>query len=106
MPSVVIVWVVVTLVFSILMFILGYIAGRVDSILSSLGYSPGFSSESRKSSLKSQNKRAISIDDSKVVVDVDTSYVKSESFELGEKTVSADDINSAKQKLSQLKRGK
>lgn len=106
MTSAVVVWVVISVSLASLAYVLGYMTGRMDSLLLRLDLMTGNVPEQKKSFLKSQSKKSISIDESKVVVDVDTSYAKSDGMELGEKTVSIDDISDAKQKLSQLKRGK
>ena len=89
---------------SIFSFVLGYIAGRVDS-LSKFSVSHNESLGGSGSASKKQ-RRTVSIDESKVVVDVDANFSKTEEHELGEKSVTSDDITSAKNKLSQLKRGK
>ena len=89
---------------SLFSFVLGYIAGRVDS-MSKFSVSPNESTGGTDPTSKKQ-RRTVSIDESKVVVDVDANFSKTEEHELGEKSVTSDDITSARQKLSQLKRGK
>lgn len=87
-------------------FIFGYIVGRLDRLSN---YPAGFVfSPQEKSPFSSMNKgkKHISIDDSKFVVDVDDKFSKSNDQELGVKTMTQDDITSAKNKLAQLKRGK
>jgi len=92
---------------SCLFFVLGYITGRVDTIFKFLGShgSDSFTVNNEKRT-SGKSKKTVSIDESKVVVDVDVNFSKTEELELGEKSVTADDITSAKNKLSQLKKGK
>lgn len=103
-------WVIVGWILSVILFLmLGYIAGRLDLLLRQIKNSDSAMTATtfgKTDKSRHTTKKSISIDESKFVVDVETNYSKMDDRELGEKTVTSDDITDAKQKLAQLKRGK
>lgn len=87
-------------------FLFGYTVGRIDSLIREIRRNDVFP-PSRPTSKSKMNtkKNEISIDESKVVVDLSTSgFSSSENQVLGIITQSEDDIETAANKLAKLKK--
>lgn len=89
-------------------FLLGYVLGRLDCLIKEVKGIDGDPSRiSMQKGLESKKKREISIDESKVVVDISTEGLESrEDGVVGVITQTTDDIGSAANKLAQLKKAK
>ena len=89
----------ILILLNIFSFLLGYLYGKLKNI----GYSQNFTLKNKKENKIITTNPNITIDDKKVVVNIDTKGLEKKYDELGDKQISENTITSSVNKLKNLK---